>query len=308
MDAIAQQEHAQSMTPEMKAEYGMEQIAASKEEAWLMQEDGYTFKVDPEDISPIGSVMVKLGVKKEPLAKWMKTEEDVQIDKKIYDSVKGEAGSDVEIKPDSEKAKEKVKEPDINIESKDPQLLDNESITTAMEYVSFVKDKQKNIIRNTKNQDYIKAWYQKKHNKVMTEGRLDALTDLMEGELENQAFRELFNERIRELKNIKAKNKQKITVDDIDKVANSIINNEGKDWSDEQKTQALLSTEVLDGESKKIDAEIQATLKMLARHSDDYHRTQEVFGKEDAKKLVQLYKGADENDSISTKDGVCKRK
>ena len=142
----------------------------------------------------------------------------------------------------------------------------------------------------------------------MTEGRLDALTDLMEGELENQAFRELFNERIRELKNIKAKNKQKITVDDIDKVANSIINNEGKDWSDEQNTQALLSTEVLDGESKKIDAEIQATLKMLARHSDDYHRTQEVFGKEDAKKLVQLYKGADENDSISTKDGVCKRK
>ena len=104
------------------------------------------------------------------------------------------------------------------------------------------------------------------------------------------------------------KNKQKITVDDIDKVANSIINNEGKDWSDEQKTQALLSTEVLDGESKKIDAEIQATLKMLARHSDDYHRTQEIFGKEDAKKLVQLYKGADENDSISTKDGVCKRK
>ena len=308
MDAIAQQEHAQSMTPEFKAEYGIEQIESFKEEAWLMQEDGYTFKVDPEDISPIGSVMVKLGVKKEPLAKWMKTEEDVQIDKKIYDSVKGEAGSDVEIKPDSEKAKEKVKEPDINIESKDPQLLDNESITTAMEYVSFVKDKQKNIIRNTKNQDYIKAWYQKKHNKVMTEGRLDALTDLMEGELENQAFRELFNERIRELKNIKAKNKQKITVDDIDKVANSIINNEGKDWSDEQKTQALLSTEVLDGESKKIDAEIQATLKMLARHSDDYHRTQEVFGKEDAKKLVQLYKGADENDSISTKDGVCKRK
>ena len=280
-------------------------------EANVLHENGYVRK--DVEVNALGNLLIKVGLKK-PMRKWVKLSKEEQAQhKKMLRTIKASRtlfnnvmevdneGVDVKVPSKAEKKARKEKRTDTMINNSDPllegdgNLYGDDDYATPLEYVSMVADRQKKLTfkkqsnLNTKQQQMIQDWWEKKYNKEMNQSKFNSILKQLEDGLGEKAFAQEMRKKI---------GSKKPTLKQVKKAFDEVIQ-AGVQLSQETKDEL--------GFHASFDEESNAMLQVWINNTDDFNLGTLIFGEEDASKIVQLYTGETKaKDKVSTVRGQCK--